>query len=295
MQTRFRAAATALLLTATAGLAATGGAAEASGTHHTNARATKTLTVKVTSTKKGPKLSVTRIRPGNTQFKVVRGNAGGSMQLLRLKSGYSLRQAKKDMGGVFSGDVAAVRSVDKHIVFYGGMDVPKKGAPANWWATNVDRAGTYYVVNMNNGSLATLKAKGAHQRRAMPKATSQLNVAPGNVWKSKDQLAHQGWMKTTNNAEEPHFVVLNQVQEGTTDQDVQDYIDAVMSDPQSGDQPPSWALPATTETNVISPGHSFTWKYGLPKGEYIAMCFWSSKVDGTPHFYMGMYKLFHLV
>ena len=40
MQTRYRAAATALLLTATGGLAATGGTAEASGTHHTSTRAT---------------------------------------------------------------------------------------------------------------------------------------------------------------------------------------------------------------------------------------------------------------
>jgi len=45
---------------------------------------------------------------------------------------------------------------------------------------------------------------------------------------------------------------------------------------------------------VISPGHTMVWKYALPKGKYIIMCFWPSKTDGMPHFSMGMYKLFHL-
>ena len=78
MQTRYRAAATALLLTAAGGLAATQGAADASGTHHTVARAATRLTVTITSTKSGGRLSSTTFRPGKTVFKVVRGNAGGS-------------------------------------------------------------------------------------------------------------------------------------------------------------------------------------------------------------------------
>ena len=45
---------------------------------------------------------------------------------------------------------------------------------------------------------------------------------------------------------------------------------------------------------MISPGHSFVWKYGVPKGKYVVMCFMPSKVDGTPHALMGMFKLFHL-
>src|SRR5438046_1439847 len=98
MQTRYRTAAatSVLLLTATAGLAATGGAADASGTHHTSARAAKSLTVRITSTKSGPQLSTRTLRPGRTLFKVVRGNAGGSMQLLRIRSGYSLKKAGRD-------------------------------------------------------------------------------------------------------------------------------------------------------------------------------------------------------
>ena len=33
----------------------------------------------------------------------------------------------------------------------------------------------------------------------------------------------------------------------------------------------------------------------MPKGKYLVMCFWPSKMDGvTPHAVMGMFRLFHL-
>jgi hypothetical protein len=298
MHTRSRAAATtALLLTASVtGLAAFSGSAQATAQTHTAARSAPTLTVKITSTSSGPRLSVDTIRPGNTVFKVYRGGAGGSMQLMRLKSGYSLKQAENDFGGLFTGNVKAVRRIDKNVVFYGGIDVPAKGVTKpNQWGTKVDATGRYYVVNLEKNTLATLQAKGASQKRSLPATGGYVNMADdagANVFKTPAVDPHKGWMKTTNRALEPHFVVLNGVQEATTDQDVTDYIAASAGNPSA--PPPSWALPTGTETNVISPGHSFVWKYAVPKGKYIAMCFWPSKGDGTPHFDMGMFKLFHL-
>jgi hypothetical protein len=297
MQTRYRAAATALLLTATAGLAATGGAAQASGTHHASDKATKSLTVTIKSTKSAPKLSTTRFRPGKTLFKVVRGNAGGEMQILRLKSGYSLKNASSDFGKAFgAGNVKAIRRIDKNVVFYGGIAVPAKGAKPNFWGTDINKAGKYYVLNLDKNNLATFKAKGTHQRRSLPATDGWLNMATsasgGNVFKSPGTDPHRGWMSTTNNASEPHFVVLNKVKESTTKKDVNDYIASTAGDPNA--PPPSWALRASTDTGFVSPGHTIVWKYHLPIGKYIAMCFWPSKADGTPHFYMGMYRLFHL-
>lgn len=299
MQTRYRAAATVLLLTASAGLAASGGAAEASGTHHVTARAAKTLTVTLKSTKSGAKLSTSTIRPGKTLFKVVRGNRGGSLQLLRLKSGYSLQKAGSDFGKAFSGNIDAIKRIDRNIVFYGGIDVPAKGAKPNFWGTDVDKAGTYYVINTGGRSApppSVLKAKGTHQRRALPATGGYVNMADdstgANVFRTPKSDPHRGWMKTANHAKEPHFVVLNQVKRSTTNSDVNDYIAASAGDPNA--PPPSWALPAGTETGFVSPGHSFVWKYSLPKGKYISMCFWPSKKTGMPHFDMGMYKLFIL-
>ena len=104
MQTRHRAAATALLLTATAGMAATGGAAEASGTHHAGDRAARTLTVTIKSKAGAVKLSDDKIRPGNTIFKVknVDGKASkGLVQVFRLRDGYTLDDAFADFGDAF--------------------------------------------------------------------------------------------------------------------------------------------------------------------------------------------------
>ena len=165
---------TALLLTAaTAGLALPSGSAEAQGSHHPSAARVATPTVTITSKKAGPKLSVDRIRPGNTLFKVVRGGAGGSMQVLRLKKGYSFKKAFSDFGKAFgqTTDVQAVRRIDKNVIFYGGMPVPAKGDKPNIWGVDIDKAGKYFVLNLDKNTLAVLVAKGSHQHRALPVAT----------------------------------------------------------------------------------------------------------------------------
>jgi len=295
MQKRTAAAGTALVFAASVtGLAATSGSAQAT-THHSAARAASTLTVKITSQLNGIKLSTHAIQPGKTLFKVYRGHGGGEMQLLRLKPGYSLQQAGKDFGATFQGDVKAIRRVDRNVVFYGGIDVPAAGTKApNQWGVNVDKPGTYYVVNIGvqkKNLLTPLVVKGKTQHRTLPKATGWANATgtPGaNKWVTPATDPNRGWMSTTNNAEEPHFPVLNEVQESTTTQDVLDYIAL------NTQAPPSWALPAGTEAGIISPGHTEVWKYALPKGKYIVMCFWPSKTNGMPHFAMGMFRLFHL-
>jgi hypothetical protein len=296
MQTSYRttAASSVLLLAASAGLAASGGAAEASGTHHTSARAAKSLTVRITSTKSGVELSQTTLRPGRTLFKVVRGNTGGSMQLLRIRSGYSLKKASRDFGQAFGGNTRAVKRIDKYVVFYGGMPVPAKGAQPNLWGTNIDKAGKYYVLNLNRNLPPTaFRAKGAYQHRHLPAAEGWINMATGpggsNQFKSPATDPHKGWIRTTNNAHEPHFVVLNKVKESTTKKDVNDFI--ANGNPNSN---PPWALPFSRDTNVISPGHNFVWKLRARTGKYLVTCFWPSKTTGMPHFFMGMFKLLHL-
>jgi hypothetical protein len=228
-------------------------------------------------------------------FKVVRGNAGGSMQLLRLRAGYSKARAVSDFGKLFSGqsNKRVVRRVDKNIVFYGGMGVPGRGESAKWWGTNLDARDTYYVVNLKKGTMATLKVRGAHQRRSFPATHGHINMADtstgANVFRTSASIPHRGWTRSTNRAMEPHFVVLNRVAESTTRADVAAYF-------ASGAQgAPSFGRPGGWDTNVISPGHTFIWKYHVPRGKYVVMCFWPSKMDGqTPHAFMGMFNLVHM-
>jgi hypothetical protein len=301
MQTRYRAAATALLMTATAGMAATGGAAQASGTHHAGAGAAKTLTITIKSKAGAVKLSDDKIRPGNTTFKVknIDGKASkGLVQVFRLKDGYTLPDAFADFDDAFGSSdpavvVPAIKRIDKNIVFYGGM--PAKGDPSkvHKWAVKIDKVSTYYVANLDQNTLTTFKAKGDKQKRALPDQDGKLNAATGphgvgNVWKPGKNNASSGWMSTTNNAEEPHFVVLDHVKKSSTIKQVNDCF--------AGTGPCNFGAKdgASVDTGVISPGHTFLWSYHLPKGKYLAQCFWPSKETGEPHAFMGMVAFIQL-
>ncbi len=295
MQTRYRAAATALLLTATAGMAATGGAAEASGSHHTGAGAAKTLVITIKTKAGGVKISDTRFRPGNTVFKVKNAGGKGLIQVLRLKPGYTLSEAFADFQAGFGGstpDVAAIRRVDRNVVFYGGMPTPgKPSKPAHIWAVNLNKTDTYYAVNLDAGAVTPFKVKGDRQRRGMPAQDGFINAkvsnnAAGNTFKAGKHNAARGWMSTTNKAKEPHFVDLQQVKKGTTNADISKWF--------KGGPNPSVKGGRRSGTGVISPGHRFLWHYNLTKGRFVALCFWPSKMDGTPHAIMGMHTVFNL-
>ena len=294
MQTRYRAAATALLLTATTGLAATG-AAQASGTHHPSARGASKLVVTIKTKAHGLKLSESKIRPGNTIFEVKNAGGKGLIQVLRLKKGYTLTDAFSDFALAFPSDqstppdVPAVRRVDKNVVFYGGMTTP--GKPSNKpheWATKIDHGGTYYVVNLDANNLTSFAVKGSQQKRSLPATTGVLNAVPGphgvgNMWKAGKHNAVSGWMSTTNKAKEPHFVEFDHVKKSTTNHQVAQFF--------AGSGPPTFFAKGKASTGVVSPGHTFLWAYHLTKGKYLAACFWPSKVDGMPHAFMGMWLL----
>ena len=299
MQTRHRAAATALLLTATAGMAATGGAAEASGTHHTGDRAARTLTITIKSKAGGVKLSDDRFRPGNTVFKVKNKDgksARGLLQVLRLRPGYTLPEAFDDFGHLFDPpptNVPAVNNIDDNVVFYGGMSAPKKaGGPAKKWAVKIDKPGTYYVVNLDKGVLTSFKVKGDRQRRALPRQDGSINPVTshnpaGNDFKAGKNNAASGWMSTTNKALEPHFVDIEQVKKGTKDSDLTALFEGT-------GPPPFVKNGGKADTGLISPGHRFLWAFDVPRGRYAALCFFPSKDDGQPHAVMGMHAVFNL-
>jgi hypothetical protein len=302
MQTRYCAAATALLVTAAVGLAASGGAAEAAGTHHNGAKAAKSLTITIKSKAGAVKLSDNKIRPGNTIFRVknMDGKASkGLIQLLRLKKGYTIVDASTDLNTAFSETstptqvAKAIRRVDRKIVFYGGMEAKGNPTKVASWAVKIDRPGTYLALNFDKQLLSRLTVKGDKQRRVLPGQDGRVDAASGpggsNVWKVGKHNAAHGWMSTTNNADEPHFVVLDHVKKSATMGQVHDCFTG------PPDQCHAFAKDgATTDTGVISPGHRFLWAYDLPKGKYLASCFWPSKMDGTPHAFMGMLKFTNL-
>ena len=294
MQTRYRAAATALLLTATAGMAATGGAAEASGTHHAG-KAAKSLSITIKSKDGAVALSRDKIRPGATVFKVknVDGKASkGLVQIFRLKGAYTLPDAVGDFDLAFPQngppDIDAVNRIDDNVVFYGGMEAKGDGSKVSKWAVNVNKAGTYYVANLDKKTFTTLTVAGSAQKRAMPSKDGFINAestnSGGNKFVAGKHNAAQGWMSTKNKAAEPHFVDIEQVKKGTKNSDITKFFNGEA-------KPPFVRGGASAETGVISPGHRFVWAYNLKPATFVVMCFWPSKTDGMPHALMGMHTI----
>lgn len=288
MHTLTRKAAVGLLMS----LALGGTALAAPGTadaapHDTAARSTLArpappVVVHLTVTQDGLTRSRTGFRPGWTTFTVATRGPGGSVEVARLAPGYTLNMLRKDFKGLFSGDVKAVRRIDRKVDFYGGAPVRKSGTAS--FATRLD-AGRYLVANLDKGTWTWLRVAGAPQARSHPRASGVVNMVPEDRFANPHRNGHSGWMRSTNRTDEPHFVDLGRVKATTTAKKVRAY----MASGAKGQ--PSWALAAMAGTLVVGPGHTVFWSYDVPRGKYLEMCWWPSDTNGMPHAMMGMWHL----
>lgn len=292
MQSRTRTAAAALLLTASlAGTTLATGSAHAVSGHRAvlaaqpAARLAPAVHVTIGVSKQGVTRSRTGFRPGYTVFNIRSTGGGGTVEVIRLKHGYSLKMLRKDFGGLFNGDVKAVRRVDRMVEFYGGSEVDRDRV--NAFATRVD-AGRYLIVNLDRGTYTRMRVLGHPQARSHPVATGRINIVPGDRFANPGTRQSSGWMRTKNRSDEPHFVDLAHVKRSTTHQKVQKWIDG------GANGNPPWGLHDFGGTLVVGPGHTVWWSYDLPRGKYLEMCWWPSDEDGTPHAMMGMWELTHL-
>jgi hypothetical protein len=223
---------------------------------------------------------------GKVYFVVKAPKGEHTLQLARLHTGYTQKQAKHDVDAAFSGNVKAVRRVDKNVDWLGGDDATP-GHPGKF---AVDLTpGAYLATDQDSPAIMDFDvvASPSSYRTLYP---SSFVTTKNNRFHTHTDLAlpHAGWMKFHNNAVEPHMFVFQHVQQSTTKQDVRDYV-------ASGSQkPPSWGLREATDAGVISPGTTEVFHYSLPAGKYLVACFWPSKQNGMPHFAMGMWKLVEL-
>ena len=229
--------------------------------------------------------SRTGFRPGNTVFNVHSIGGRGSIEVLRFKRGYTLRMFRRDAGGLFSGDVTAIRRVDRKVVFYGGATLDGQGPQR--FGTMIN-AGRYLIVNLDKQVFTRMRVEGRRQARSLPRPTAVVNMVGEDRFSTADAMPRSGWMRQSNKTDEPHFMDLNKVKETTTPRKVRRYFAS------GAEGEPPWALRDHAGTMIISPGHTVVWKYDLSHGKYLEMCFWPSDEDGTPHAFMGMWHLTHL-
>ena len=225
----------------------------------------------------------TSVHAGRVTFKVVAPSGDHTLQLAKLTPGYSLRQAGADLAAAFSGKVSAVRTIDKKILFLGGAEATPNHP--GYFAETL-YAGTYYAFDQNGNAITTLHVFGTPPMRDWVHETSTITATNAHRFAtSPTVLPASGWTLFRNAADEPHFIVFQQVQPTTTAKMVSDYL-------ASGNQnPPPWGLPGTTSTGVISPGRQILFHHQLPAGSYVILCYWPDDQTGMPHALMGMWKL----
>jgi hypothetical protein len=102
---------------------------------------------------------------------------------------------------------------------------------------------------------------------------------------------HEGTYTFTNHADTIHFMQLQPVKPGTTDKDVQNFFDAVLS---GKNVPPPFIAGPTGGNDVVSPGNTLQLTYDLPRGTYVLLCFVADDQTGIPHAFMGMHRVITL-
>lgn len=265
-------------------LAPTG--ANASGQSAKSRAATPQITA--TMTKKAIRVTGTDgLRAGRVKLSV---KGKSTVEFMTFDKGYEVGEFMADLTNFErKNDIKAFRRALANTTFVGGLAAGGTGT------IQFSKPGTYYGFGFGpRGPMLSkpFEVKGPVRTGKAPKTDGTIIATTGPSWGGDTMLPMKGsfLFKNKKSTGVPHFVVLQQVVEGTTTDEVLEFL-------QSGDEgQPPWGLPATFETGTINPGHSMTADYDLPAGQYVVLCFFPDpKMGGMPHSLMGMLEMIHLM
>ena len=224
------------------------------------------------------------LRAGRAHLEV-RGR--GTVEFATFKAGYDVADFAADVNKFGAkNDVKALKRALKNTTIIGGL------AGGGTGTIVFPKPGAYTPISLGERGLVTgktLVVDGPKRSSKTPSTDGSLIAKNGPSWGGASQLPMKGRFQFKNKADQPHFVILQQVTEGTTTDQVLSYL-------QSGEEaPPPWGLQAGMETGTLSPGRSMTVDYDLPAGQYAVLCFFPDpKMGGMPHALMGMIEMIHL-
>lgn len=228
------------------------------------------------------------LRPGRVRLSVT---GKGVVEFVKFEAGYSAEDFAADVNKFGAkNNVKALKRALAHTQIFGGFAGGGSGTIV------FPEAGSYTPFSIGDrGAILgeSITVRGPKRTSSVPSTDGRIIAKNGPSWGGASHLPTKGrfLFKNKGNTAVPHFVILQQVAEGTTTDEVLEFL-------QSGEQgpPPSWALPASLETGSLSPGRSMTVNYDLPPGQYVVMCFFPDpKMGGMPHALMGMLKMIHLM
>jgi len=152
-------------------------------------------------------------------------------------------------------------------------------------------AGDYWALDINTNDpdkFFAFTAAGADTGNVMPESDATLRAVQDTTWANNPaSIPNKGLMTFKNKASQNHFIVMYKLKKGMTYQDFKKWFASSMDGPPSGPSPVNFEV--GMDSGALSPGHSATFKYNLPKGDYVMLCFWpDASMGGMPHAFMGM-------
>jgi hypothetical protein len=228
-----------------------------------------------------------RLHSGRITFRGVTSAGGHGLQVIRLHRGYTPQQAISDVNKAFRGDLAAIARVDTKITWRGGAEV-RPNKPGVFTITL--RPGTFYFVDQNGPGFAKVTVFGKVPARAGIAHQSEVDAFTYGFVTSPnpDAIPASGTLEFHNHADQPHFLEIQRVKQGTTARQVRRVLNP------TSHVRPTFLMRAHTSSGVVSPTFSEMLRYDLPRGEYLIACFWPDRLTGMPHAFMGMWKLVQL-
>ena len=242
--------------------------------------------VTATLTKKTIRLKgADNLRAGRVKLSVM---GRGTVEFAMFKAGYDAADFTADVNKFGAkNDVKALKRAIKNTSIIGGLTGGTTGSIV------FPKPGAYTPISIGRGVVTgkTLVVRGPARSSKAPHTDGSILAKNGPSWGGSSTMPAKGrfLFKNKRNTGVPHFVILQQVAEGTTT----DQVLAALQNEQGPE--PTWLLPASMETGSLSPGRSMTVDYDLPAGQYVVMCFFPDpNMGGMPHALMGMLEMIHL-
>lgn len=257
--------------------------------------ASATPTIKVFITKGHEVRMTTHMRPGVHRF-AVRSAKSASFQIAQARPGYTKAELSRDVNTGLNADKAdlkALKRFERNVTLLGG--VPSK--PGERGVLFVDLpAGRYFAVDTNAhvqraSDILTVRVGGHRLAGAMPRATATIRAIHEADWApSPKTIATSGMLRFTNASQDNHFIDIAPLAPGKTMKDFTAWMDKVKKGENAG-PPPVDMQAKFLDTGAVSPGHTMTMRYSMPKGDYVMLCWWpDAEMGGMPHAFMGMYR-----
>ena len=209
---------------------------------------------------------------------------------MQAAAGYSPADAARDIDkGLDGGNVQAIKRFEANVTLLGGVTVTKEKAGK----AVVDLpAGDYWALDVNTNDpdkFFAFTVAGADTGNVAPEADAKLKAIQDTTWaRNPESIPNKGLMTFKNAASQNHFIIMAKLKKGATYKDFKTWFASSMKGP-PGPSPVNFEI--GMDSAVVSPGHSATFTYNLPKGNYVMLCFWpDASMGGMPHAFMGMHR-----